>query len=349
MNTLNNILKQGLLLVVMCFTFSNSYTQRVLEWQLSEGVTICESPVKLTYTLQVRTDNSSSSPALASSTLRFFYDAKNLKNLRIENIYPGYSISGITQSNPVLGEILGFENKEGVFVQFDLIHSRSMPPMKLNMMPLNVLEISFDIDDAAKYPLKIPIVLDNNHATSGQGREKDDGYIPGNGGIAGNYYLNKNLNTVIDADDEVIYTSWKPNPNFKGKIIQDRLVPGKFVAGQKIFNPCIGNSKSTEEELTKQDDNTTVYLSDSVFAYPVPYEDYVFVHYSFPYDTDVLIQIIDIRGALIEELIERNYKADVEVETQLDLSRVSQQMLFLKVTTHQTSVVKKIVASKSQY
>ncbi|MBD0822681.1 T9SS type A sorting domain-containing protein [Aestuariibaculum marinum] len=85
-----------------------------------------------------------------------------------------------------------------------------------------------------------------------------------------------------------------------------------------------------------------------VTAYPVPYENEVNISYKFEYDTDVNIDIFDLKGALIKRAANTNYMKGVREQTKFDLSHVDDQMLLVRLTTAKGTIVKKIVSSKKQ-
>ena len=82
-------------------------------------------------------------------------------------------------------------------------------------------------------------------------------------------------------------------------------------------------------------------------AYPVPFENEVNIKYMFDYDTDVKIEVFDIKGALIRESLNQNYIKDKVFTTKIDLSRTDNQMYFVRLTTDKGTVVKKIISSSN--
>ncbi|MCB0447887.1 MAG: T9SS type A sorting domain-containing protein, partial [Gelidibacter sp.] len=80
-------------------------------------------------------------------------------------------------------------------------------------------------------------------------------------------------------------------------------------------------------------------------AYPVPFDNEVTISYSFEFETNVVIELYDTKGLLILSAENNNYKAGSSDRTKFDLSRTSNQMFYVKLTTSQGSVTKKIVSS----
>jgi len=81
-------------------------------------------------------------------------------------------------------------------------------------------------------------------------------------------------------------------------------------------------------------------------AYPVPFNNEVFIKYNYNFDTDVKIEVFDIRGVRILTTTDKTYSSGTNGRTRLDLSNLDNQMFLVKVSTANGSVVKKIVSSK---
>uniref|UniRef100_UPI00404B6B30 HYR-like domain-containing protein n=3 Tax=Gelidibacter sp. TaxID=2018083 RepID=UPI00404B6B30 len=80
-------------------------------------------------------------------------------------------------------------------------------------------------------------------------------------------------------------------------------------------------------------------------AYPVPFDKEVNISYSFEFDTDVTIELYDTKGLLINSISNNRYVKGSTDKAYFDLSRTSNQMFYVKLTTSQGSVTKKIVSS----
>jgi len=80
-------------------------------------------------------------------------------------------------------------------------------------------------------------------------------------------------------------------------------------------------------------------------AYPVPFDNEVFISYTFEFETNVVIELYDTKGLLILSAENNNYKAGSKGKTRFDLSRTANQMFYVKLTTSQGTVTKKIVSS----
>ena len=91
--------------------------------------------------------------------------------------------------------------------------------------------------------------------------------------------------------------------------------------------------------------SNTVERNANFTMYPVPFEDEVFVEYSFDYQTDVTIEVYDLKGALLKRVENNNYTASSQTKTKLDLRAFSDQMFFVKLTTDKGVGVKKIISN----
>ncbi|WP_186525841.1 T9SS type A sorting domain-containing protein [Seonamhaeicola sediminis] len=82
-------------------------------------------------------------------------------------------------------------------------------------------------------------------------------------------------------------------------------------------------------------------------AYPVPFKDEVNVSYRFEYDTNVNIDVYDMKGALIRHAENTNYIKGTVDKTSIDLSRADDQMYFVRVTTSKGTLIKKIISANN--
>ena len=69
------------------------------------------------------------------------------------------------------------------------------------------------------------------------------------------------------------------------------------------------------------------------------------IKYSFDYETDVTIEVFDIKGTLVKSDINNNYVKGTQDKTTLDLSKTANQLFFVRLTTSNGTVTKKIVSS----
>ncbi|WP_162604174.1 T9SS type A sorting domain-containing protein, partial [Mangrovimonas spongiae] len=83
-------------------------------------------------------------------------------------------------------------------------------------------------------------------------------------------------------------------------------------------------------------------------AYPVPFDYEVNIAYNFNYNTDIVIEVFDTKGALIRKVENRNYISGTKVVTTIDMSRTDNQLFFVRLRTHKGTFIKKILSSKTQ-
>src|SRR5690606_13923288 len=106
-----------------------------------------------------------------------------------------------------------------------------------------------------------------------------------------------------------------------------------------IFSPASNNGIVCGQNITS---NTP---SIDFNAYPVPFDSKLNIDYTFEFDTNVTIEVFDIRGRLISTVENFNY-AQGQLDTSiLDMSRANDQVYFIKLTTNRGVVVKKVVSS----
>ncbi|WP_147297729.1 T9SS type A sorting domain-containing protein, partial [Seonamhaeicola aphaedonensis] len=112
---------------------------------------------------------------------------------------------------------------------------------------------------------------------------------------------------------------------------------GEFVVGgEPIPNAC------------KVDVGGELGKTASIKAYPVPFTNEVNIAYKYEYDTDVQINVYDIKGALIKQTEDTNYaKGTIGTQT-INLSEADDQLYFVRLTTSKESAVTKIISAKSQ-
>ena len=91
--------------------------------------------------------------------------------------------------------------------------------------------------------------------------------------------------------------------------------------------------------------SNTVESNTNFSVYPVPFKDEVFVEYSFDYQTNVTIEVYDLKGALLKRVKNNNYTASSQTKTKLDLRAFSDQMFFVKLRTNKGIGIKKIISN----
>ena len=90
---------------------------------------------------------------------------------------------------------------------------------------------------------------------------------------------------------------------------------------------------------------STQSINNDFIAYPVPFDNEVTLKYSFDYNTDIDIEVFDSKGAMVKSMSDIAYKTGSIGKTKVDLSRVNDQLLIVRITTSKESKMKKIVSS----
>ncbi len=108
------------------------------------------------------------------------------------------------------------------------------------------------------------------------------------------------------------------------------------------LNPinCPENQNVTQAETVKTD------WTIDYDVYPVPFNSEFYVKYNFDYDTDVTIEIYNIKGTLVEKVVNNNYVQGSNATSKIDLAgKISNEVLFIKLSTSKGLGIKKIVAA----
>ncbi|WP_298896002.1 T9SS type A sorting domain-containing protein, partial [uncultured Psychroserpens sp.] len=124
--------------------------------------------------------------------------------------------------------------------------------------------------------------------------------------------------------------------------IKDCLSNFYFIAHADIE---ICQTFGEEEEIKKREQND---FTVDFKAYPMPYTKEVNIACEFDFETDISIQVMDIRGVLLRNVVVKGYHKNTESITTLDLSDINDQILFVKLTTNKGSVIKKIISSNKK-
>ncbi|MBC6992621.1 hypothetical protein H9S92_00450, partial [Lewinella lacunae] len=231
---------------------------RTLTWSVGDVQVACGTPRQICYPITVAIDDPSDSPALATSTIRFYYDAGYLSNLNVANVQNGYTISGLNQSNDVFGDVFNFTGGGGRYVQFNLL-SNDNNLIGLSTLPVRIADFCFTVEPTATFPLCAPIVFDNNHCGAGQGIDADDGYQDNNAGIVGLIYFNGVTNNAILVDDEVINYLWTANPAFDCNLDMLTDNVGMTVGTDCIEDVCNANIGLVKTSVLDSDNGIITY------------------------------------------------------------------------------------------
>ena len=107
-----------------------------------------------------------------------------------------------------------------------------------------------------------------------------------------------------------------------------------------IINPENDGFDCAPEETV---DNETEALDFR--AYPVPFDQEVFINYNFDYNTDVVVEVYDLKGTLVRRVVDDSYSSGMNSTVKLDLSDADNQMYFVRLTTNKGSITKKIISN----
>ncbi|MGK0324021.1 MAG: hypothetical protein ACJAR4_002069, partial [Psychroserpens sp.] len=127
-------------------------------------------------------------------------------------------------------------------------------------------------------------------------------------------------------------------------------------ADSPVIVTLLDDNGCTYTAILKITEDNSLSIGDSeinegkllVKVYPVPFNQEINVLYEFGFDTDVSIQVIDVRGVILKDIKIKDYGSHSERRTKIDLSRFSDQILLVKVTTNKGSIVKKITPSNKR-
>jgi hypothetical protein len=113
-----------------------------------------------------------------------------------------------------------------------------------------------------------------------------------------------------------------------------------YAGGWNFSLECAGDAVTGDSGIGV--DNVTLDFTAS----PVPFGNEVFITYDFNFDTDVKIEVYDIRGALIRTTTDTNFRSGMKAKTRIDMSNLSNQVYIVRLTTNKGIVTKNIVSSK---
>uniref|UniRef100_UPI00202951FD T9SS type A sorting domain-containing protein n=1 Tax=Hanstruepera flava TaxID=2930218 RepID=UPI00202951FD len=80
-------------------------------------------------------------------------------------------------------------------------------------------------------------------------------------------------------------------------------------------------------------------------ASPVPFDDEVFINYEFKFDTDVKIEVFDLRGIVLKTITNTNYSKGTKGKTRINMNNASDQIYVVRVTTSKGVITKNIISA----
>jgi hypothetical protein len=101
------------------------------------------------------------------------------------------------------------------------------------------------------------------------------------------------------------------------------------------------------EEVSKTATSQTVTKTDvaSINTYPSPFTDFIALNYMFDYDSNVEIQIFDLKGTLLYEFKDTNAFYGKEMRIDVIFNRGKGEIFVLKMVTNKETIIKKVISS----
>uniref|UniRef100_UPI001CA74C9B T9SS type A sorting domain-containing protein n=1 Tax=Hanstruepera marina TaxID=2873265 RepID=UPI001CA74C9B len=160
------------------------------------------------------------------------------------------------------------------------------------------------------------------------------------------------------------------NPSFEGNVQSYTVVidndmadnsEGIYVIAHAVTCEIVCMCSVEKGDIYSDDSGETEYLdafeceegNETIFgivntfkAYPVPFDKEVNIAYNIPYETDVTLEIFDIKGSLIKKVENVSYIKGTEAITTIDMTNTDNQLFLVRLTTKKGVMIKKIVSFK---
>ncbi|WMI67530.1 BspA family leucine-rich repeat surface protein [Mangrovimonas sp. YM274] len=124
------------------------------------------------------------------------------------------------------------------------------------------------------------------------------------------------------------------------------------------YEPNNDTLDCTEEELVVEDPRgpkgpkgpkgKNQRTANTFDIYPVPFKTAVNIKYQYAFDTNVTIEVTDIRGVVVASYRDDHYSANMTGEVKFDLSHALDRMLYVRITSNKGSEIKKIISSNAK-
>ncbi|WNH10506.1 T9SS type A sorting domain-containing protein [Thalassobellus suaedae] len=124
-----------------------------------------------------------------------------------------------------------------------------------------------------------------------------------------------------------------------------------YIEPLTAFNECNNTcGLPSQQEFSAQSTSKSSMTAKSInfTAYPVPYTNVLNIRYNYSFDTNIAIDIYDIRGARVMSKDITNYKKGSQGNVQFDMTRNTNRVLFVRLTTNRGDLVKKIISVDRQ-
>jgi len=99
------------------------------------------------------------------------------------------------------------------------------------------------------------------------------------------------------------------------------------------------------EEVVGKVSSIKGFVTNAITSYPNPFREYIGLNYMFDYDSNVEIQIFDIKGALLYEYKDTEAYYGKEFKIDVTFNRGQGEMFILKLITNKETIIKKVVSS----
>ena len=109
---------------------------------------------------------------------------------------------------------------------------------------------------------------------------------------------------------------------------------------------CDVDMSSSAKVSKANSKNKTAAATSDISTFPVPFKDNINVTYDFDYNSDVTIQVFDMRGQHLRTYKDKKVTKGSVTRMNIDFALKANQMYILKVTTDRETFVKQIVSSK---
>ena len=84
---------------------------------------------------------------------------------------------------------------------------------------------------------------------------------------------------------------------------------------------------------------------NTISTYPNPFKDYIGLNYMFDYDSNVDIQIFDVKGSLLYEFKDTNAYYGKEIRIDITFNHGKGELFILKLVTNKETIIKKVISS----
>ncbi len=110
------------------------------------------------------------------------------------------------------------------------------------------------------------------------------------------------------------------------------------------FDECRVQVAIPEDIVIKVSDPKDL-VSNTISTYPNPFKDYIGLNYMFDYESNVEIQIFDIKGALLYEFKDTEAFYGKELKIDVAFNHGQGEMFILKLVTNKETIIKKIISA----